>query len=50
MNKIPCEVIQDLMPSYIDGLTSPVTSRVVEEHVEGCEKCRSEPHLGQSCG
>ncbi len=40
MNKIPCEVIQDLMPSYIDGLTSPVTSRVVEEHVEGCEKCR----------
>ena len=40
MNKIPCEVIQDLMPSYIDGLTSPVTSRVVEEHAEGCEKCR----------
>ena len=30
MNKIPCEVIQDLMPSYIDGLTSPVTSRVVD--------------------
>ena len=28
------------MPSYIDGLTSPVTSRVVEEHAEGCEKCR----------
>lgn len=40
MNKIPCEVIQDLMPSYIDGLTSPVTSRVVEGHAEGCEKCR----------
>ena len=40
MNKIPCEVIQDLMPSYIDGLTSPVTSRAVEEHVEGCDNCR----------
>ena len=40
MNKIPCEVIQDLLPSYIDRLTGPVTSRVVKEHVEGCEKCR----------
>lgn len=40
MSKIPCEVIQDLMPSYVDGLTSPVTDKIIEEHVEECEKCR----------
>ncbi len=40
MSKIPCEIIMDLMPSYVDGLTSPVTDKAIEEHVEGCEKCR----------
>ena len=40
MSKIPCEVIQDLMPSYVDGLTNPVTDKIIEEHVEECEKCR----------
>ena len=27
MSKIPCEIIQDLLPSYIDELTSDVTNR-----------------------
>lgn len=37
---IPCEIIQDLLPSYIDGLTSPVTNGAIEEHVAGCSRCR----------
>ncbi|MCR5291313.1 MAG: DUF4825 domain-containing protein [Eubacterium sp.] len=40
MSKIPCEVIQDLMPLYIDGLTNEVTDRVIVEHVEECDSCR----------
>ena len=40
MNKIPCEVIQDLLPSYIDGLTSPVTNEIIEDHLCTCEECR----------
>ena len=39
MNKIPCEVIQDLLPSYIDGLTSEETNKIIDEHIEGCSKC-----------
>ena len=41
MNKNPCEIIQDLLPSYIDELTSDVTNREVEAHMEGCEQCRN---------
>lgn len=39
-NKIPCEIIQDLLPSYMDGLTNEVTNHAVETHVETCESCR----------
>ena len=38
--KIPCEVVRDLLPSYIDELTSDVTNRIVKDHLEGCEECR----------
>ena len=40
-NKIPCEIIKDLLPSYMDGLTNEVTNDAVEEHVETCEGCRN---------
>ena len=33
MNKIPCEVVQDLFPSYIDHLTSETTNKVIESHL-----------------
>lgn len=39
MNRIDCEVVQDLFPSYIEGLTSEKTNAVIEEHLTGCEKC-----------
>ena len=38
--KIPCEVIRDLFPSYIDRLTSPVTEEVIKDHLKECEGCR----------
>lgn len=38
-NKLTCEIIQDLLPSYVDGLTSEVTNGAVEEHLKGCESC-----------
>lgn len=41
MNKIPCEVIQDLLPSYIDELTSETTNRLIQEHLESCGNCRA---------
>lgn len=39
-NQIPCEVIQDLFPSYIDGLTRDVTNAEIKGHVEKCDSCR----------
>lgn len=39
-NKLPCELIRDLFPSYIDDLTSDVTNEFVEEHLSECEACR----------
>ena len=41
MNKIPCEVIRDLLPSYIDELTSEKTNQVIREHLQDCESCRA---------
>lgn len=36
-----CEIIRDLLPVYVDGLTSPETTRLVETHLAQCEACRA---------
>lgn len=41
MNELPCEVVRDLLPSYVDGLTSETTNRLVGEHVDSCASCRA---------
>lgn len=35
-----CEVCRDLLPMYIDGLTSGVTNQEVELHMDQCDRCR----------
>ncbi|WP_285400412.1 zf-HC2 domain-containing protein [Lysinibacillus sp. fls2-241-R2A-57] len=35
-----CNIIKDLLPSYIDGICSEDTTKVVEEHLNCCEECR----------
>lgn len=45
--KIPCEMVQDILPLYIDKLTSEVTNREIEEHLADCETCsESKKRLG----
>lgn len=39
-NKLPCEVVKDLLPSYVEQLTSDVTNELVKEHVEDCADCK----------
>ena len=41
MTKLPCEIVQDLLPLYIDKLTSDVTNGEVEAHVLNCPACQS---------
>ena len=38
--KITCDVIQDLMPSYIDGILSEDSKVLVDEHMKTCQECR----------
>ena len=37
--KIPCDTVRDLLPSYIDKLTSETTNRLIEEHISDCVGC-----------
>ncbi|WP_426351253.1 DUF4825 domain-containing protein [Alloiococcus sp. CFN-8] len=40
-NKLPCEIVQDLLPTYVDGLTNEVTNKAVEKHIKECDSCAS---------
>ncbi|MGE7933896.1 anti-sigma factor family protein [Viridibacillus arvi] len=35
-----CNIIKDLLPSYIDEICSEDTVKLVEDHVQHCEECR----------
>ena len=34
-----CDIIQDLMPSYIDGICSESSKNLIEKHIKECEVC-----------
>jgi hypothetical protein len=40
MKDLACEIVQDLLPSYVDGLTNPVSTEAVQTHLENCPACR----------
>jgi len=41
MDRLPCGVVRDLLPLYADDLVSEDTGKMIKEHLEGCEDCRS---------
>jgi hypothetical protein len=41
MNKYPCELIEDLMPLYIEGDVSDATKDIMEKHIKECKNCRT---------
>lgn len=34
-----CQEISELMDGYLDGELDPISSRKIEQHLEGCQKC-----------
>ena len=38
--KMSCKIIEDLLPIYHDGVCSPESRAMVEEHLAECEACR----------
>ena len=44
MEKINCNVIQDILPLYIEDAVSEDTKELVEEHLQDCEICQRVYH------
>lgn len=42
--KLSCDVIQDLLPLYHDGVCSQESKRIVEEHIATCAACKDVLH------
>lgn len=40
MKKINCEIVNDLLPLYLDGVVSDSTKTIIEEHLNSCDPCR----------
>lgn len=41
MNKLNCNVIRDLLPTYVDDICSAETKVIIEEHIQKCNDCRN---------
>ncbi len=41
MNKKDCKIVQDLLPNYIDKLTSEDTNKFIENHLNECDECKN---------
>ena len=41
MNELPCEVVRDLLPSYLDDLTGETSNALLEAHLSSCSECRA---------
>lgn len=44
-NKLNCNIIKDLLPSYLEGICSQDTKNIVDEHLLECEKCSRLKHM-----
>ncbi len=40
MNKKDCKIVQDLLPNYIDNLTTKESNEFIENHIKECEDCK----------
>ncbi|WP_240420721.1 zf-HC2 domain-containing protein [Paenibacillus periandrae] len=39
-SKLNCSIIQDILPNYIEGLTSDITNKAIQDHLASCADCR----------
>lgn len=40
MSRMDCDIVKDLVPSYLDGICSERSRQAVEEHIADCGTCR----------
>ena len=41
-NKNTCEIVQDLLPLYVDGICSEASKELVRRHLAECPRCKEE--------
>lgn len=41
-NEKECQIVQDLLVSYADGVLNPESKKLVEEHINKCKDCQKE--------
>ena len=39
--RLVCDTVRDLLPMYIDHMTSEASNESIEEHISGCGECRT---------
>ena len=39
-NKVECEIVQDLLLSYVDDVLNPESKKLVEKHLSKCNNCQ----------
>ncbi|MBQ2777306.1 MAG: zf-HC2 domain-containing protein [Peptococcaceae bacterium] len=40
--ELPCDIVKDLLPNYIDGLTNDSSTESVEAHLKKCGTCKTQ--------
>ena len=40
MIKNECKIVRDLLPNYVEDLTSKETKEFIENHIEACKECK----------
>ena len=40
MKNISCNIIEDVLPLYVDGVCSDETIELIESHIQNCEDCK----------
>lgn len=38
---LKCDTVKDLLPMYVDDITSETSNKLIEEHISGCADCKS---------
>lgn len=45
MNKVDCEIIQDLLPLYVDNICSDKSKELINIHIHSCDKCLNDLNI-----
>ena len=45
--ELPCDIVKDLLPNYIDGLTGDSSTESVDAHLKKCKICKQRGLTGE---